>query len=58
MLCIPDPCFEILVFLSISTISTYVVFTYWIVLSKLIPIVNNYGSIAKMIFSSSSMMPF
>jgi hypothetical protein len=51
--------FEILFFMSTSMISTSMVFTNWIVLGKLIfPIVNNFGSIAKMISSSSYVIPF
>jgi hypothetical protein len=51
--------FEMFVFTSISMISTSMVFTNWIVLGKLIvPIENNFGCVAKMISSSSYVIPF
>jgi hypothetical protein len=53
-----DTCSKILYFTFVSMIPTYVIFTYWIVLGKLIvPMENNYGSVAKMISSSSFVMP-
>jgi hypothetical protein len=54
-----DPCFEILIFTSVSMISTSMVFTDGIILGKLIVLIeNNYGYVAKMISSSSFVMPF
>jgi hypothetical protein len=51
--------YEIVVFTFISIILTFIIFTYWIILNKLIvPIENNYGFVIKMISSFSSMMPF
>ncbi len=52
------PCSKILIFTSLSMIPTFVVFIDWIVSSKLIILMeNNIGSITKMIFYSSSVMP-
>jgi len=49
---------EIIVFTFVSKISTSMVFTYWIILSKLIvPIEKKFGCITKMISSSSFVMP-
>ncbi len=53
-----NPCTKILVFTSVSMISTFVVFIDRIILGKLIvPIENNYGCVAKMTSSSSFVMP-
>jgi hypothetical protein len=53
-----DSCFEILIYTSISTISTSVVFTNWIISSKLIVLIeNNFDSITKMIYIFSFVIP-
>jgi hypothetical protein len=59
VLCTPDPYSETLVCTSVSIISTSMFFIDLIISSKLvIPIENNYGFVAKMIFSFSCMIPF